>query len=327
MRAPAFWSQSSLLSDLLLPAGDLYAAAGWLRGRRARPQRAPVPVICVGNLVAGGAGKTPTALALLERLKDRGLRPAALLRGYGGTLAGPVKVALDSHGPEEVGDEALLLACAAPTWVARDRVAGARAAAAEGANVLVLDDGFQNPHLAKDLSLLVLDGETGLGNGRVIPAGPLREPARRGIARADALVILGEDRHGLAHLAAGKPVLRAQVQPRAGLELPARRLLAFAGIGRPAKFFATLERLGGELTATAEFADHHPFTAAELQTLERRAVQQRAALITTEKDAVRLPPGWRGRVAILPVELSFAEPRRLDALLDRVLPAGSVPDA
>ncbi len=320
MRAPAFWSGPSLLSDLLMPAGDLYAAAGWLRQRLIRPQRAPVPVICIGNLVAGGAGKTPTARALLERLTAGGHRPAALLRGYGGRLAGPVRVKPERHDAHAVGDEALLLARAAPTWVARDRVAGARAAAAAGAELVVMDDGFQNPSLAKDLSLLVLDGESGLGNGRVIPAGPLREPSGRGFARADALVILGDDRHGLAVRAPGTPVLFARLEPSDGADLAGRRLLAFAGIGRPSKFFATLERLGAELVATAAFADHHRYTAAELEALQGRAVQQAATLITTEKDAVRLPDAWRQRVEVLPVELVFDRPGRLDALLARVLP-------
>lgn len=320
MRAPAFWSGPSLLSDLLMPAGDLHAAAGWLRARLTRPQRAPVPVICVGNLVAGGAGKTPTARALLARLTARGHRPAALLRGYGGRLAGPARVEPGRHDAQAVGDEALLLARAAPTWIARDRVAGARAAAAAGAELIVMDDGFQNPSLTKDLSLLVLDGESGLGNARVMPAGPLREPPGRGFARADALVVLGDDRHGLAARAPGKPVLFARIEPSDDTDLAGRRLLAFAGIGRPSKFFATLERLGAELVATAEFADHHPFTPGELESLQRRAVQQAATLITTEKDAVRLPAPWRDRVEVLPVALVFARPDRLDALLARVLP-------
>ncbi len=315
MRAPSFWEGPSLLSDLLRPLGGLYAAAGWLRQRAGRPRRAGAPVICVGNLVAGGAGKTPTVLALLARLQAQGRRPAALLRGYGGRQAGPLAVDPERHDAAEVGDEALLLAARAPTWVARDRLAGARAAAAAGAELLVTDDGFQNPRLAKDLSLLVIDGASGLGNGRVIPAGPLREPLARGLARADALVIVGPDRHGLARRAGGKPVLGAALRPRGPAALRGRRLLAFAGIGRPAKFFATLEDLGAELVATAGFADHHPYTAAELDRLAAQAAAAGATLITTEKDALRLPAAHRAAVETLAVELVFAQPAALDRLL------------
>jgi tetraacyldisaccharide 4'-kinase len=281
-----------------------------------------VPTLCVGNATAGGAGKTPTALALLARLQARGRSPAALLRGYGGRLRGPVRVDPAQHDAAAVGDEALLLARAAPTWVARDRLAGALAAVADGADALVLDDGFQNPHLAKDLNLLVLDGAAGLGNGRVMPAGPLREPFGRALARARAVVLIGEDRHGLAGRLHGATVLNAELRPRGEAGFAGRRLLAFAGIGRPGKVFETLERLGAELAATAAFADHHPYTEAELAELQRRAVRLDAELVTTEKDAVRLPPAWRARIAVLPVELAFVRPERLDALLDGVLGAG-----
>ena len=318
MRAPAFWEGPSLLSDILMPLGDLYAAGGWLRQRLATPKRVGVPVICVGNLVAGGAGKTPTVLALLERLSALGWRPAALTRGYGGRLAGPLRVDPATHTAHTVGDEALLLALGAPTWVARDRAAGAEAAAAEGANVIVMDDGFQNPGLIKDLSLVVVDGASGFGNGRLIPAGPLREPVGRGLARADALVIVGRDGRGIAQHAAGMSILPARLRPRGDTMLSGRRLIAFAGIGRPAKFFDTLRELEAELVGTAEFADHHVYGTAELDALASKAVRANASLITTEKDALRLPPGHAAAIEVLPVELVFARPAELDRLINRL---------
>ncbi|WP_119167708.1 tetraacyldisaccharide 4'-kinase [Algihabitans albus] len=317
MRAPAFWQGANLLSDILMPLGDLYAAGGWLRQRLAAPKRVGVPVICIGNLVAGGAGKTPTVLAVLAKLRARGLRPAALLRGYGGRLTGPIQVDPGVHNTGTVGDEALLLARAAPTWVARDRAAGARAAA-DHADVIVMDDGFQNPSLAKDLSLLVVDGASGFGNGRLIPAGPLREPVARGLARADALVLVGRDRQDTARRAAGKPVLRASLQAHGGGGLKGRRLIAFAGIGRPAKFFETLQDLEADLIGTAEFADHHPYTSGDLAPLVAKAERAGASLITTEKDALRLPQALSAAIEVLPVELVFARPTALDGLLDEL---------
>ena len=319
MRSPAFWDGPSLLSDILMPLGDLYAAGGWLRQRLATPKRVGVPVICVGNLVAGGAGKTPTVLALLARLRTQGWQPAALTRGYGGRLAGPLRVDPAVHDARTVGDEALLLACSAPTWVARDRVAGADAAAAAGADLIVMDDGFQSPGLIKDLSLLVVDGASGFGNGRVIPAGPLREPVARGLARADALVIVGPDGRGIAQHAVGLPMLTARLHPRGDTTLKGRRLIAFAGIGRPAKFFDTLSELGAELVGTAEFADHHRYSTAELDALADKAARSEASLITTEKDARRLPPSHAGTIEVLPVELVFARPTQLDRLIKDLL--------
>lgn len=325
MRTPAFWQGPNLLSDILMPLGDLYAAGGWLRQRLAAPRRVAVPVICVGNLVAGGAGKTPTVLAVLARLLARGRRPAALLRGYGGKLHGPLRVDRDRHDVEAVGDEALLLAGTAATWVARDRAAGAEAAAADGADTIVMDDGFQNPGLSKDLSLLVVDGIGGFGNGRLIPAGPLREPVGRGLARADAVVLVGPDRHDVARRAAGVPLLQARLHPRGPTSLQGRRLIAFAGIGRPSKFFETLQDLQAELIGTAEFPDHHPYRDSDLAPLITKAERAGASLITTEKDALRLPQGLATAVEVLPVELVFSRPAALDRLLDSLFDRAEAP--
>ena len=316
---PEFWARDGLLPSLLQPLAWVYATSAAARQAWTRPWQAPVPVVCVGNLVAGGAGKTPVVLSLAERLIARGVAVHCLSRGYGGASAGPMRVDPARHGAAEVGDEPLLLAATAPTWVARDRVAGAKAAVGAGAKLLLLDDGLQNPTLAKDLSLLVIDGGFGLGNGRVIPAGPLREPLAAGLAHTDAAVIIGDDAAGAASLLAGKPLLRARIVPQSAADLAGRATFAFAGIGRPAKFFATLEGLGARLVARRGFADHHRYAETELAEMAAAAERAGAVLVTTAKDAVRLSPEWRARVRVLPIALEWEDASRLDALLERFL--------
>lgn len=319
MRAPEFWHHDGPLPRLLAPLSELYAWAAARRLKDSQPLRAAIPVICVGNIVAGGAGKTPVVLALAERLKARGRRVHLLTRGYGGTEAGPRRVDPARHDAARVGDEALLLARAAPTWVARWRPDGAVAATEMGAEVIVMDDGFQNPTLAKDLSLVVVDGGYGFGNGRVIPAGPCREPIAAGLSRADAIVLIGEDVAGAERWLAGKPVLRARLVPGPeAAALKGRKVVAFAGIGRPAKFFETLEGCGAELVAAHSFPDHHPYVTAQLTRLAEQADAQGAALVTTAKDLVRIPAEWRGRVQVLTVRLAWRDTRALDQLLDRI---------
>ena len=315
---PEFWAREGLIPRLLQPLAWGYAAAGATRQAWTRPWRAPVPVICVGNLVAGGAGKTPVAIALARRLQSRGHAVHLLTRGYGGSLAGPVAVDRTQHDAAQVGDEALLLTEVGPSWVARDRVAGGEAAIAAGAKLLLLDDGLQNPTLAKDLSLLVIDGEYGLGNGRVVPAGPLREPLRSGLARADAVVLMGEDRAGVRPLLGAKPVLRARLVPENAGAFAGRPVVAFAGIGRPAKFFATLVDLGAHIVARHAFADHHRYRADELHRLVAAAEAARGLLVTTAKDAARLPPEWRARVGVLSVAAEFEDGAALDRLIDGI---------
>lgn len=320
MRAPDFWTEDGALAALLAPLGAGYDLAGRLRRALVPPVSADIPVICVGNLVAGGAGKTPVVLALAAALAARGAVVHCLSRGYGGRAPGPRRVDAARDSAAEVGDEALLLARAAPSWVARDRAAGARAAAAAGARVLVMDDGFQNPALAKDLSLVVVDGAYGFGNRRVMPAGPLRETVARGLARADAVVLLGRDERNLGPtLGARLPLLTARLAPRPGSEsLAGRKVLAFAGIGRPAKFFATLADLGAKVVETRAFPDHHAYAPAEIESLRARAAALDACAVTTEKDAVRLPPELREGIEVLAVAVEWREPEALDALLDRV---------
>ncbi len=316
MRAPEFWRRNGPLATALSPLSLAWRVGAGLRRLRARPLDHPIPVICVGNVTVGGAGKTPTVLALLEHFKARGIVAHAVSRGYGGRLEGPLAVSTNDHSATDVGDEPLLLARAAPTWVARDRGAGIAAAAAAGAQLAILDDGLQNPNLRPDLSFLVLDGGYGIGNGRCLPAGPLREPLESALERSDALIVIGPDRSGLASQV-GKPVLRAALEPLGAP--PPEPLLAFAGIGRPEKFFDSLRAAGGQLVGCRGFADHAAFSESQLQDLAAQADAKDALLITTEKDALRLPEPWRRRIAVFPVALSWREPALLDALLAPLL--------
>jgi tetraacyldisaccharide 4'-kinase len=316
MRAPEFWdTPPGLAAALLAPAGAAWSAAAVLRRGLVRPYRAPVPIICVGNLVAGGSGKTPIVLSLAQLLSVRGIGVHIVTRGYGGRLTGPVRVDPQAHDADAVGDEALLLAAAAPCWVARGRAAGIRAAAEANAALILLDDGFQNPTFEKDLSLLAIDAEHGFGNGRVIPAGPLREPAEAGLARADAIVLIGDGPAPATIDGTRLPVLRAALEPVAAERFAGRRILAFAGIGRPAKFFATLKAVHAEVVAARPFPDHHRFSAQEIVGLRREAEAAGAALSTTAKDWVRIPTAERDDIEMLSVELRWHDPTALDALL------------
>jgi tetraacyldisaccharide 4'-kinase len=261
-------------------------------------------------------------MALASLLKERGIAAQIVARGYGGRLSGPVRVDPSHHDPEAVGDEALLLASRAPAWVARDRAAGARAAAAAGAGIILLDDGLQNPTIDKDLSLLVVDAAYGFGNGRVIPAGPLRECLARGLSRADAVVLLdpGAGAGGLDHLAGcGLPLLHASVAPIAGERLTGSRLLAFAGIGRPEKFFSMLRSLDVDLVGTRPFPDHHRYGDKEIARLFRDAERARARLVTTAKDIVRVPPASRYGIEVLEIEIRWRNPAALVELIQPLI--------
>lgn len=313
MRAPDFWRSRGAAALALAPLGCLYALGGAARRSLVVPWRAGVRVVCVGNLTLGGTGKTPLVAEIARRLAAGGARPAILSRGYGGSARGPVRVDPARHAAADVGDEPLLLAAEAPVFVGADRVEAAKAALAAGAGMLVMDDGFQNPALHKDLSILVVDGPAGFGNGLVFPAGPLREPVAWGAARAAACVVVGEDTHGAA-ASTGLPVLRADLVP-APSDLAGADVLAFAGIGRPAKFFATLEAIGARIRAARQFADHHPYSRGEIEALLAEADRLGARAVTTRKDLVRIDADLRLRVSVVDVRLVPADAAAFDRLI------------
>jgi tetraacyldisaccharide 4'-kinase len=314
MEAPRFWQRDGLVPALLAPAAALVEAAA--ARRAARPGwRAPVPVICCGNATVGGAGKTTLALDLGARLQRRGMAVAFLTRGYGGRLRGPHRVVPGRDDAVLVGDEALLLAALAPTYVGADRGAAAREAVGGGATVLVMDDGLQNPTLHKDIALLVIDGAAGFGNGRVLPAGPLREPVAAAAVRCHAAVLIGPDDTGACRrLPPALPVLAARLVPTRD-DLAGRRLFAFAGIGRPDKFFGLLAACGAALAGHRAFPDHHRFTRAELAAVLAEARRRHAVPVTTPKDAARLPPDILPQVEISGVRLLWQEEAAIEALL------------
>ena len=324
MRAPAFWAaeRGGSAACALTPLSWLYRLGAEGRAVFARPADAGVPVICVGNFTTGGAGKTPTVIALARLLAAEGLHPHVLTRGYGGSESGPLRVDLARHDARAVGDEALLLARAAPTWLSRDRAAGAKAATSAGATVLLMDDGMQTPNLAKDLCLSVIDGGAGFGNGCVLPAGPLREPLARGLSRAHALILVGDDRRGALEALGTHdlPVIEADLVPgEEARALRERPVVAFAGIGRPDKFFETLEEAGCTVIARHAFADHHRYKPAEIAAIVAQAKERDAQPVTTEKDYARLPPDARAMVRTLPVTLSWPDPAALHGLLAPLL--------
>jgi tetraacyldisaccharide 4'-kinase len=313
MRAPEFWQSRGLLAALLSPLGALYGASVAFKARHGKPYDPGMTVICVGNLTAGGSGKTPIAIAIAQALRARGRKPFFLTRGYGGSARGPVMVAR-AHGASLMGDEALLLVRTAPTIVARDRAAGARLAAEKGADVLVLDDGHQNFALRKSLSLVVVDAQTGFGNGLMIPAGPLRESVVQGLSRADAVILVGDGNPDLQGYSG--PVLRAHLAVETNA-LAGKSVFAFAGIGRPEKFIASLEDGGAEVTGSCFFADHHPYTDDEV--VQLKAIAGDTMLVTTEKDFVRLSVAQREGIRAVKAVSVFDDPAALEGLLDRAL--------
>jgi len=319
MRPPEFWngtgSGARILSTLLTPLGCLYGFSVRARQMRSRPLRAGARVLCVGNLTAGGTGKTPIAIALARILMARGRRIAFLSRGYGGRLAGPVQVDPAHHTAADVGDEPLLLAAAAPTVVARDRKEGAHLCDAMGAEIIVMDDGHQNFQLTKDLSLVVVSGKEGFGNGGIVPAGPLREPVSQGLARADAVIVMG---NGDPAMSFGGPVLRARTVPRSPEALRGANVFAFAGIADPERFFDLVAAAGAKLLGRQAFGDHHPFTKREISALKQAAENLGARLVTTEKDYVRLDYASRQGIEHVPVTAEFDDTAKIASLLDRL---------
>ena len=323
MREPAFWYRPrSPKSHLLSPLGALYGAITARRMAR-KGFDAGVPVLCVGNYHVGGAGKTPTVLALTKLLRELGETPVVLSRGYGGCLKGPVLVDRTRHTAADIGDEPLMMARDVPVAVARDRLDGVALAKSQGASVILMDDGFQNPKLMKDASLIVIDSERGLGNGKVFPAGPLRAPLKPQLARTDALVLIGDGRAAndvAAELAKhNKPELRARLKPDAAslAQLSGKPVFAFAGIGDPERFFRTLRNSGVQVARTRPFDDHHVFSPNELAALAAEAQRERLTLVTTEKDLARLrgADGVPDGIVSFAVQLEFDEPAKLKQLI------------
>jgi len=312
MRAPAFWWNKRVgwKSWILAPLTLIYHR-GVSRRLKLPGERVNARVICVGNLTVGGNGKTPLVIALAERLIAQGKAVWVVSRGYGGRTLGPHRVDAGRDAADEVGDEPLLIAQFVPVIVAKDRLAGCQAAVAAGADVILLDDGFQDPSVVKDASVLVIDAGMGFGNGQLIPAGPLREPVETGLARADLVVVVGK-----GEVEVPGQVLRARLQPLdTGMDWQGVRVFPFAGIGRPEKFFATLQELGAEIVDAGSLGDHEPISKLLLQRLQRRADELDAQLVTTEKDMVRIAPEHRGDLLVLPVRLVPDDWGPLDALL------------
>ncbi len=318
MRAPLFWNRPrGLTSRLLSPLEWI-----WIKATRRRLKTGPwekltVPVICVGNINVGGTGKTPVVIALLGILKDIGITAHVVSRGHGGSEIGPLLVDERKHTADEVGDEPLLISAFGPCWIAKDRTAGAKAAIKAGAQVILLDDGFQNPSLHKDLSIVVVDAEIGFGNRRVMPAGPLREPLTDGLSRADVVIPIGSPTAQQRIAAQTKnPIWSGELRAlETGMDWSGTRFIAFAGIGRPGKFCATLEALGANVVATHAFPDHAPYTDAILQRLKAEAKAKSAQLVTTEKDMARLPVAFRRDALALPVRLVFNDTETIKTTL------------
>lgn len=329
LSAPRFWwrDRPGPLAWLLSPLGLIYGAITLWRMHKPGAS-AGVPVICVGNFIAGGAGKTPTAIALARLLAARGETPFVLMRGYGGRLSGPLEVDPTRHGPIDVGDEAMLMARHARTVISRDRIAGATLARAGGASVIVMDDGLQNPALAKQLRFAVVDGGSGVGNGLCLPAGPLRAPLAGQLGQTDAVIVIGPGAAGeqVAAFARsqGKTVLAARLEPEAeaAATLRGQKIIALSGIGRPEKFRATLEALGAIVVGERAFGDHHAYTAADVGGVVAEARSGDLIVATTEKDMTKLAALWpdaeRQRLVVLPVRLAFDVPEPIAMLLENV---------
>ncbi len=327
MREPHFWTvqdkrsraSAPMIKLLLTPLSMLYRWAGQNRIAKATPEDAGLPVICIGNLTLGGAGKTPVTAAVRQHFAARGARTASLSRGYRGTLEGAHRVDVAKHVYAQTGDEPLMLASTGEAWISKDRPTGAKAMKADGVQVIVMDDGHQNPSLKKSLSIVVIDASNPFGNGHIFPKGPLRERVTDGLARADAVVLMGDGEMPPALKDFKGTVLRARLAPLA--PLPPGRYIAFAGIGRPERFFDSLQAQPGvELADSVPFPDHHAFTPSDISYLMKLSTERDARLVTTDKDFVRLPPDLQPTVLRASVEAKFDDPAGLAALLDRVTP-------
>ncbi len=302
MKTPSYWQNKNIVSSLLTPIGLCYGVLTALRLKFKKGFKSPVPVICVGNITAGGVGKTPVSIALSQILKSQGKNPFFISRGYGGKLNG-VLVDLNKHTPDQVGDEPLMLAAVAPTVIAHDRGIAAQIAVQNGADVLIMDDGFQNPTLQKDVSFLVFNGELGIGNGKIIPAGPLRESLQAGLKRADAVIFIGKDKNSLLPKL-HKPVFRADIIEEKPQHAETK-VIAFAGIGYPQKFYHSLEKCGLTIANAYSFPDHHFYTKAELKNIIKKASKKNVPIYTTSKDFVKIPSSLKKHFNVLNIKAEF----------------------
>lgn len=315
-RPPKFWNKKySLLTILLLPLSWIYYAVTKLRLFLGAHHKIDIPVICVGNINMGGTGKTPVVIDLVMRLLEMGKTPIVVSRGYGGSNKGPVMVS-SKHTADDVGDEPILLTGFSKVCVSSNRVEGAKMALSHGADVIILDDGLQNPDLSYDLTITVIDQKVRFGNSRVFPAGPLRETVASGLERTNLIIAIGDKAHKPIN---NVPCISGFLKPlETGMDWNGLRSFAFAGIGRPEKFFSTLRTLGAEIVATREFGDHQKIPVSILKRLEVEASLKNSQLVTTEKDAARLPKEWQQKVLTLPVRLSLNDEKKLNSLLNKL---------
>ncbi len=320
--APEFWKNKSAITsaapDLLVPFSVIYYLFNMIRDKYIKKEKVSKPVICVGNFVAGGAGKTPTCIAIAKILIARGKKVVFISRGYGGFKKGNIKVDLNSSSHNEVGDEPLLLSRIAPTWVGNDYVSLANATIeSENPDIIIMDDGFHNPRLIKDFAILVIDGEYGFGNGFVLPAGPLRAPVGQSLDKARAVICIGEDKQDVIKFVETlRPVFFASLEPVKGTDVTNMSLVAFAGIGRPEKFFNTLRSIGANIADEVKFEDHYSYSSADMESLKQRAENLQAKLITTEKDFVRIPEEYKNDIMVLPVEVRFEDSNSLLQIIE-----------
>ncbi len=324
MKTPSFWSYDGVVARALNPIGILFSALGTLNRKIKKPYDAGIPIICIGNIVAGGAGKTPVAISIGTKLINMGYHICFLSRGHGGRLKGPIKVDNEKHCAELVGDEALLLSEIAPTWVSKDRRLGADAAKQDGLDVIIMDDGFQNPHPEKKLSILVVDAIYGFGNERVMPAGPLRETIKSGMSRANAVVVMGEETSSAAkYFPKTLPLFKATIQADGDCELHSdTNVIGFAGIARPEKFRKTLADLRFNIKDFKDFADHHPYSLTEIKEIHKCAKSLDATPVTTAKDHVRLPKHFRKNIVRVNVSVHWKNETSLTNFLYETLKNG-----
>lgn len=320
IKTPVFWNNKGVVSTALLPLATIWATATHLRDRLAKQVSADLPVICIGNLTAGGTGKTPLVSLLYDQLIEAGKSPVIMSRGYGGSQKGPLWVDGMLHTAADCGDEPLMLAEGRDVIIGRDRVLAAQAISNRGIHdIILMDDGLQHPYLAKDMTIGVFDGSAGIGNGRLLPAGPMRVAFDDGVASLDIAFINGDDEHDLTKAINGRvPIMTGNVvaDPTIIADLGDAPLLAFAGIGRPQRFFRTIEKVGGNLVQSLAFADHHPYTQSDLTRLQEDAIRLGASLITTQKDWIRLPTEWRERISFLPITM---QTDAIDELLGQIM--------